>query len=133
MIKLLIKYKSIIFYIIFGVLTTLINIFSYWFFTRIFKFDTVPGTVVAWILAVFFAYCTNRKWVFESKAVLFKDIFKETVSFFTCRIITGILDIIFMWLFVDVLKINDVFIKIISDITVIILNFIFSKFFVFKQ
>lgn len=63
------KYKDIIPYGIFGVLTTLVNVIVYWTSARLLGLGVMPSTVIAWILAVLFAYITNRKWVFHSTAV----------------------------------------------------------------
>lgn len=130
---LMIKYKSIIMYLIFGVLTTLVNIVSYYIFSHILKTGVMFSTVIAWVLAVLFAYVTNRKWVFTSYAKGRKEIFNELLSFFSCRIATGIVDTLFMFIFVERLHFNDVIIKIIANIIVIILNYIASKLIIFKK
>ena len=119
-------------YGIFGVLTTVINIFAYWLFTRVFSCPVVASTVIAWTIAVFFAYWSNRKFVFRSAANTHSAVLKEAAEFFSCRIATGILDVIIMYIFVDVLGFYDVFIKTASNILVIILNYIASKLFIFR-
>lgn len=88
----------------------------------------MPSTVIAWIIAFLFAYWSNRNFVFQSKG----PVLKEFIEFFTCRAATGILDVIVMYLFVDVLGFYDVIIKTASNILVIILNYIASKLFIFK-
>ena len=123
---------NLILYGIFGVLTTLLNIFVYWLFTRIFIFQVVPATIIAWIIAVLFAYFTNRKFVFHSKNYSLHAILTEAGEFFLCRLITGLIDVFIMFVFVDILALNDVVIKTISNILVIILNYIASKLFIFK-
>lgn len=75
------KYKDIIPYGVFGVLTTLVNIVSYWIFAHPFGLSVMVSTVLAWILSVLFAYLTNRKWVFHSEASTREEIGKEIVSF----------------------------------------------------
>ncbi|MBQ7592730.1 MAG: GtrA family protein [Synergistaceae bacterium] len=124
--------KSLILYGIFGVLTTILNIFIYWLVTRIFYVPVVPATIIAWVIAVLFAYYTNRKYVFHSNINSISGIISEAGEFFICRLATGILDVIIMYIFVDVLNFNDVIIKTISNILVIILNYIASKLFIFK-
>ncbi|HAP15607.1 MAG TPA: teichoic acid glycosylation protein, partial [Lactococcus sp.] len=86
------KYKDIILYGIFGVTTTLVNVAVYWFVAHPIGLSTLPSTIIAWIMAVFFAYITNRKWVFHSEAHTRDEIMKEVVSFFSCRIATGAVD-----------------------------------------
>ena len=124
---------EILLYGIFGVLTTLLNIFAYWLFTRIFGLGVVPATIIAWIVAVLFAYFTNRKFVFHSKNNSLHGIIAEAGEFFICRLATGIIDVIIMFVFVDVWKFNDVIIKTASNILVIILNYIASTLFIFKN
>ena len=126
------KYKEIILYLFFGGCTTLVNIVFYFICSRM-GCGTVLSTVLAWVISVLFAYITNRKYVFESKAFGFSGIFKETLNFFACRIATGLLDVAIMFLFVDVLHFNDMIIKIASNIVVIILNYVASKLLIFNK
>ena len=127
------KYKDVIAYLFFGGVTTLVNIVVYYLCAHVIKLSTVPSTIIAWIVAVLVAYITNRKWVFHSKVKTFKEIFHEMMTFFECRIATGVLDLLIMYVFVDVLKLNDLVIKILSNIIVIILNYVLSKLIVFKK
>ena len=119
---------QLILYGICGALTTIINILVYWIATRILSWPVVASTVIAWVIAFLFAYWANRTFVFHSKG----PIMKEFIEFFVCRIATGVLDVIIMYLFVDVLGFYDVLIKTASNILVIILNYIASKLFIFK-
>ena len=80
-----------------------------------------------------FAYITNRKYVFESKAIGFSTIIKETANFFFCRLATGLLDLAIMVVFVDLLHFNGMTIKILSNIIVIILNYVASKLLIFRE
>lgn len=127
------RYKDVIPYGIFGVLTTVVNILTYVICSKYLGFTTVVSTVVAWVVAVLFAYVTNRKWVFHSKATGAKAIAVEVCSFFACRLLTGLLDVGFMKVFVDILHFNDVIIKALSNILVIILNYVASKLVIFKK
>ncbi len=127
------KYKEILMYLIFGVLTTVVNIVSYFLLARILHIDTVVSTVIALILSILFAYITNKIFVFESKTNTAKELLKEIISFFGCRAFTGILDVAFMYITVDVFNLNDMIMKIISNIVVIIVNYVFSKLIIFKK
>ena len=127
------KYKDIIPYGIFGVLTTLVNVIVYWTSARLLGLGVMPSTVIAWILAVLFAYITNRKWVFHSTAVTAAEIRKEIISFFVCRLATGVLDWACMFIFVDLLRLYDVAIKVLANILVIILNYVASRLVIFKN
>ena len=125
--------KDIILYLIFGVLTTIINIVIYLFTTRIMGVPVVPSVIIAWTAAVFFAYYTNSRYVFHSKARTFSDMFHEATSFFACRLATGFMDVLIMYIFVDLLAFNDLAIKVISNILVVILNYVASKLLIFKS
>lgn len=127
------KYKGVLSYLFFGVCSTLINIITYYVAAHIFYLSTLASTVIAWITAVIFAYITNKIWVFECKSWKIDVLLKEASSFFTCRVLTGILDIAIMTICVDVLLFNDMIIKVVSNIIVIILNYFASKLIVFKK
>lgn len=126
------KYKEIVLYLFFGGCTTLVNILVY-FFCRRLGLGVAEGTITAWILSVLFAYITNRKFVFQTKKEGTAGIIKEFVSFFLCRLATGVIDLLIMLVFVDILHFNDVLLKILSNIIVIILNYVASKIFIFKK
>ena len=127
------KHKDLIPYAFFGVLTTVINTVVYWLCAHPLGMPVVPSTVIAWLLAVLFAYLTNRKWVFHSEAVTRREKVREILSFYGCRLATGVIDWLCMYVFVDLLHLNDVAVKIGVNILVIILNYIGSKLLVFKK
>ena len=127
------KYKDVILYLVFGVFTTLVNIVSYWVCAHVFGMSVMASTVIAWALAVFFAYVTNRTMVFHSSATEKGEILKEIGSFFACRLGTGVVDWVIMFVFVNVLHFNDMIVKIAANFIVIVLNYILSKFVIFKH
>ena len=127
------KYKDILLYGIFGVLTTVVNIATYWVAAHPLGLSVMVSTIIAWIAAVLFAYVTNRKWVFHSQAQGTKEIVQELVSFFACRLATGVVDWACMFIFVDLLHFNDVIIKAAANVLVIILNYVASKLVIFKH
>ena len=129
------KNKEVINYLIFGVLTTAINLLTYFLLTSIWLdvtkvIELQIANIISWVVAVIFAYFTNRKYVFESDNC---NKLKELSSFFIARLLTLILDMIIMYLGVNILLLNDKFIKIISQILIIVSNYILSKLFVFKK
>ncbi len=132
-IKIYNKHKKIINYLFFGVCTTIVNILSYYVLSHVLNLSIMFSTIIAWVLAVLFAYITNRKWVFTSKAKNSKDILLEIFDFFSCRLATGLIDILLMFIFVEKLQFNDVLIKIVANIVVIILNYVLSKLVIFKE
>jgi putative flippase GtrA len=87
------------------------------------------ANIISWICGVTFAYFTNRKYVFESKNA---NRFKEATSFVSARIVTLLLDMLLMGVGVSILHFNDKIMKIVSQILVIVLNYVFSKLFVFR-
>lgn len=121
--------KELLFYVIFGVFTTLINIFVYLIFTKVFHVNYIISNILAWILSVLFAYITNRIWVFESKNT---NIVKEISLFFGGRLLSGVIDTALMYLFIDILLIGDFISKIIIQIIVVIFNYLVSKLIIFK-
>jgi len=126
------NYKEVVNYLIFGGLTTLVNFIVY-FTAKWIGIEEWISNGIAWIIAVSFAYITNKIFVFESKSTSKKEIVKEISSFFGARAFSGILDIGLFWLLVEKLGFNDVIIKIILQIIVILLNYIFSKLWVFRK
>ena len=131
--KIINKYKTIILYLLFGGFTTFVNIVAYAICTRIFGWNTVVSNLMGWFLAVTFAYVTNRTLVFGSLVTRFSDLAREVFSFFSCRIITGMIDLTLMYLSVDILGANDLVMKMISNLIVIILNYIASKMIIFGK
>lgn len=127
------KYKSIIAYLFFGVCTTAVNLIVYFLCARWINLSTGFSTVVAWLLAVIFAFLTNKVWVFESKSWERKLLIKELGSFFICRAASGVADLIIMLITVDILDWNELMMKLFSNTLVIILNYVASKLFVFKK
>ena len=132
--NLYIEFKEIINYLIFGVLATGVNFISYFIFARVFHIDEVISSGLSWLCSVIFAYTTNKIFVFDSKTKGKKALLKECASFFAARVLSGILcDVGTFALMVKVLHINDVISKIVTQVMVVIVNYVFSKFFVFKK
>lgn len=127
------KYKSLVLYAVFGVLTTLVNMGAYWLCFNAIGMPNVPATVIAWLLAVCFAFITNKLWVFDSKSFDKKTLRYEIPTFFGARIATGLLDVLIMYVAVDVLKWDSMVWKLISNVIVIVLNYIASKLVIFKK
>ena len=127
------KYKSFITYAFFGVCTTLVNILSYRLFFFALSVPNVPSTILAWLFAVLFAFITNKIWVFESKSWALSVTIPELIKFFVCRIATGVFDVAVMWLAVDKMQWNALVWKVISNVIVIVLNYVASKLVIFVK
>lgn len=119
-------------YLVFGALATFVNIAVFAIFDLL-HFPVLVSNTIAWVVAVIFAYLTNRYCVFNSKKTKKSEIAKELSSFITARIITLIIESIFMWITVEQLHWHSVLMKVIANIIVIVLNFVFSKLFIFKK
>lgn len=133
------KYKEIINYLIFGVLTTVVSLVTKYLllFTILDASNALElqiAIIVSWIMACLFAYITNRIFVFESKS---KEIIKEMIKFFTSRLATLGLEMLIMFIFVTALGLNSdtwvVIWTLISQIAIIIGNYVLSKLVVFKK
>jgi len=129
------KYKEIINYLIFGVLTTVVSLIVYYLavFTFLDPDNAVQlqvANILSWVAGVAFAYITNRKYVFESTE---KNKLKEAGKFVMARVLTLAMDMLIMWLGVTILHFNDKIIKLISQVVIIVSNYIFSKIFVFRK
>ena len=131
------KYQEIINYLIVGVLTTVVSIVTYFIFSLILDIENnilfILANVLSWICAVVFAYITNKKFVFNTTTSSKKEELKVFSMFVSSRITTLLIELIFMFLTVKVLLLNDKISKVIAQIIVIILNYIISKIFVFKK
>lgn len=124
--------REVFMYLLFGGLTTVINIIVY-YIGSLAGLTTVIANLIANIISILFAYVTNKKFVFESKAITKKENFVEFVKFISARIATFVMDMILMVLLVDVLHWNNLLCKILVNILVIVLNYVFSKIFIFKK
>ncbi len=130
---LLTKYRALILYAVFGLLTTLINTAVYALCYHDLGIPNVASTIIAWVLAVIFAYITNKLWVFDSKRFDRATLAHEIPTFFGARAATGVLDVAIMYLAVDVCHGPSTVWKLLSNVVVIILNYVASKLVIFKQ
>lgn len=144
--ELFLKYKEIIMYLIFGVLTTFVSWGSYALFEMllgVFISDAIVlssvANVLSWIMAVLFAFVTNKLWVFESKSWKGSILLKELGSFVGSRLLTGVLEwfgvplLMLIGLDQPILGIEGMLAKILISVIVVILNYILSKLLVFKN
>jgi len=124
--------KEISLYLIFGVLTTAIGVGTYALFLKL-GLHYFVATSLSWVLAVLFAFLTNRKLVFESKAESKGEVVREGLSFFTSRLSTWAVETLGLILCIDGLDIEPMLSKYIMSVVVIVLNYLLSKFVVFKN
>jgi len=131
--ELLHRYRGIILYGVFGVLTTAVNTACYYLCFDILALPNLVSTAIAWLVAVLFAFITNKLWVFDSKSFAKGVFFRELASFFSCRIATGLLDLGIMYVAVDCKGRNEMLWKLLANIIVIVLNYVASKMLIFKK
>lgn len=134
-IKLYKKYEEIVNYLIVGGLTTVVSLGTYYLCVYTFlnpdnALQLQVANIISWICAVTFAYFTNRTFVFKSKRT---DKLKEAISFYSSRVATLLMDMGIMFLFVTVLHFNDKIMKLVVQVIVTVLNYVFSKLLVFKN
>lgn len=146
---LLLKYKELILYVFFGALTTGVNFVSYWVLERIFGNEGkiyLFTNAAAWLISVIFAYVTNKIFVFESKNLSARELAKEATEFLGARVFSFFIEEGGMWLLVDAMGMKklafDVFgitvtgqliSKVILAVVVVVMNYVFSKFIIFKK
>lgn len=129
------KYREIINYLIVGVLTTVVSLTVYYacvltFLDPQIALQLQAANVISWVVAVTFAYVTNRRFVFESKS---SNVAKEMLSFYAARVLTLLMDMACMFILVTCMGINDKIAKLFAQVLVTVGNYILSKFFVFKR
>lgn len=122
------KYELIA-YIIFGILTTVVDWVVYYILSGL-GVNYIINSIISWTAAVLFAFITNKLFVFDSKRL--KNIFRELVLFVLSRLSTLVINLAGMYVLISLLKLNEFISKAILSILVVILNYIFSKLFIFK-
>lgn len=127
------RYQELVVYVVFGIATTIVNIVVFYLLDTALSIPYLIANAVAIVVSILFAFYTNKKYVFQSKATTLKAIWSEFISFVTFRIVSGVFDMLSMWVLVDALLMGTNTAKIITQFIVVVLNYLFSKFFVFKQ
>ena len=133
------KYEEAVNYLFFGFLAFVVNMVSYAGAAWVLGADNenvvlvLVSTSFAWIVSVLFAYWTNRTFVFKSKVTGKTGVWKEFSAFVGARIVTGVMELVIMYLMVDLANVNDMVSKFVCNVIVIVSNYIFSKLWVFKK
>ena len=127
------KYKRIVLYMFFGILTTAVNYAVCFFLLYRVEFTAALSNAVAWFVSVLFAFFTNKPFVFESNDWSWKNVGHEMFDFFACRILTGVLETVTLSILVDTMGLNGFIWKLIVSIIVVVLNYIGSKLFAFRK
>ena len=127
------KYEEGINYLIFGFLAFVLNYFLYYVFEALFHMHHLAATALSWVLTVIFAYWTNHTFVFKSKNLNKLSLFKEFSSFIGARVATEVLELLLMYLMVDLANINSYAAKLVGQVVVIVTNYFLSKLWIFTE
>ena len=127
------KYSDFILYMIFGAFATAINTAGYWLLYSILGIPNLLSTALALIITIIFAFFTNKIFVYRSKSWKIEVLIKESSGFLICRALTGIFDMLFMFIAVDVLALFPVLMKLIAALLVGLMNYLAGKFLIFKR
>ena len=127
-----VKYKEPLLYLFFGGLTTLISIFVFWLFNSPLGLNELVANLISWLLAVLFAFLTNKTWVFQSGGQE-KGFLSLMLSFYAGRLVTLGVEELLLLVFITWLGFNSMAVKIVAQIVVIILNYVISKLLVFRN
>lgn len=131
------KYKSIIAYLFWGVVTTIVNLGVFQLLSPVLHWNVQAATVIAWFASVLVAYFTNKVWVFGSHYTTVSDFVVELLRFFFYRALTLVIDLIITYVGIQVLKfdspLQQFIVKIIDNVVVVIANYVFSKWLIFRD
>lgn len=129
--QLLHKYRELITYAIFGALTTLVNFIVYFLCKDLFHIYYITSNIIAWFVSVLFAFFTNKLYVFQKKDFSWKDTSMEFMKFAAGRVLSGAFETGFLYVTVDFFHLGENLMKLIASIVVVIINYAYSKLFVF--
>ena len=127
------KHWDVISYLFFGVLTTAVNYIVYLPCYNVLGLSGSASNAIAWVVAVAFAYLTNKPFVFRSYDWSMKTVIPELTKFVGCRVGSGALETAIIFLTVDTLSWNGNVMKLLTSVLVVVLNYIGSKLLVFKK
>lgn len=127
------KYWDVVAYLIFGVLTTVVNYLVYLPVYNLLGISAAVSNAIAWVAAVAFAYLTNKPFVFKSHDWSAKTVLPELAKFVSCRVASGAMETVILLVTVDILNWNGNIWKLITSVLVVVLNYAASKLLVFKK
>lgn len=127
------KHKEVLLYLFFGGVVVFLNLALFALFTKRFGWGALFANVVDWVICVLFQFITNRTWVFEATTDSAKGFFAQLAGFFGGRLLTLGVEELMLFVFIEQMQWNDMLVKLIAQIVVIVSNYVISKFFVFKQ
>ncbi|MDE1548991.1 GtrA family protein [Jeotgalibaca caeni] len=126
------NYKEVLLYLLFGVMTTAVNIVVFFLLEQILGWQYLQANIVAIVVSILFAFFTNQRYVFRSQSSTLELKLREFFLFVSFRAISGILDMLLLWMMVDGIGMDSTIAKVITQVLVVFMNYFFSKFFVFQ-
>lgn len=126
------NYKEVLLYLLFGVMTTAVNIVVFFLLEQILGWQYLQANIVAIVVSILFAFFTNQRYVFRSQSSTLELKLREFFLFVSFRAISGILDMLLLWMIVDGIGMDSTIAKVITQVLVVFMNYFFSKFFVFQ-
>lgn len=127
------KYRRPILYVLFGFITTGVNLLCYTLFAEIMRIEELTSNALAWIFAVLAAFLTNRIWVFESHTHGKGAFVRQMLSFYAGRVVTLLIEELILLVFVKIMNFDGMVVKVLAQIIVIALNYVVSTIFIFRK
>ena len=127
------KYRELVSYVFWGVMTTTVNYVSYTLLTEVFHVHYMAGTIIAWTVSVLFAYFVNKLFVFQSRDWAWRVALRELWQMVASRLFSLGLEMAIMWFFVDTMHFNHLIVKLAANVVVVIVNYVLSKFIIFRK
>ena len=131
--ELLVKHREVISYGFWGVATTAVNYVVYFLCTQWLQINYLLSNIIAWVVAVAFAFFVNKAYVFASRSWKLNAVFGELWRFVFGRVLSGVMETLVMFVFVDLLRFHDGIIKIAVGVLVVVVNYVVSKLLVFRK
>lgn len=127
------KNKEVLLYLFFGGLTFLVSVISYAYFNVTLGINELVANIISWVLAVAFAFFTNRIWVFQAPTETVSQFLMQLIRFFMGRVATLVVEEVILLVFITILGFNSMAVKVIAQVIVIVLNYVISKLVVFRK
>ena len=131
--KLFLRYYDLIMYLIFGVMTTAVNYLVYLPCFNMLGLSASVSNMISWVVSVAFAFLTNKPFVFRSHDWSAKVVWPELVKFVGCRVGSGVMETVILFLTVDTLRWNGNIWKLVTSVLVVVVNYVGSKLLVFRK
>lgn len=125
--------RETISYVICGVLTTIVSMGVYWLGYDFLNMDVLIANILSWVISVSFAYVVNKIFVFQSKTRQFNEVLKEVIAFFGGRVGTLLVETLILFIFVTLIGLHEMLVKLAAQFIVLVLNYVISKLFIFKD